>query len=92
MVFVDKDGTVRANPKTTDAVNAPKGPEGGGDQNGPPPPPVKIDAGQYDGSKFLSSGEFDNEIFSITFTKAGTYQYACLVHPRMVGTLIVKPA
>lgn len=93
VMFVDKDGTVRPNPKTTDAVNAPSpppGPGGGPNDSGPPPPPTKIDAGNYDGSKFLSSGSQDNEIFSITFTKPGTYQYACLVHPRMVGTLIVK--
>ena len=91
IVLIDKDGTVRGNPKTTDAVNAPKAPDSnGGEQHGPPPPPTKIDAGSYDGSKFLSSGQNDNEWFSITFTKPGTYQYACLVHPRMIGTVVVK--
>jgi plastocyanin len=93
IVFIDKDGTLRPNPITNDPVNAPKPPEphGGGEHdNGPPPPPTKIDAGNYDGSKFISSGTNDNEWFSLTFTKAGTYQYACLIHPRMVGTVIVK--
>ncbi len=92
LVFIDKDGTVRGNPKTDDAINAPKAPEssGGHDDNGPPPPPAKIDAGNYDGSKFLSSGTGDNEWFSLTFTKSGTYLYACLVHPRMIGTVVVK--
>ncbi len=93
IILIDKDGTVRFNPKTTDAINAPKAPEGsGGDEhgNGPPPPPVKIDAGNYDGSKFLSSGFADDELFSLTFTKPGAYLYACLVHPRMIGTVVVN--
>jgi plastocyanin len=53
-----------------------------------PPPPT--DGGTYDGSKFLSTGVQGGLVFSLTFTKAGTYQYACAVHPRMVGTLVVK--
>jgi len=28
--------------------------------------------------------------FSITFQKAGTYNYICLLHPWMKGTVIVK--
>ncbi|HZN13511.1 MAG TPA: hypothetical protein VFB78_04530 [Acidimicrobiales bacterium] len=62
-------------------------PETNPDDNESPPP---VDAGNYDGSKFLSSGVQFGLAFSITFTKAGTYQYACLVHPRQVGTLVVK--
>ena len=27
---------------------------------------------------------------TITFTKAGTYRYICLVHPFMHGTIVVK--
>jgi plastocyanin len=52
--------------------------------------PAPVDAGTYDGSKFLSSGVQFGLKFSVTFTKPGTYQYACLVHPRQVGTLVVK--
>ncbi len=55
--------------------------------NEPPPP---VDAGLYDGSKFLSSGVQFGTAFSVTFTKPGTYQYACTIHPRQVGTLVVK--
>ena len=46
----------------------------------------------YDGTKFLSSGaSFEGPMrFSVTFTKPGTYHYACLLHPRMVGELVVK--
>ncbi|HVA15885.1 MAG TPA: cupredoxin family copper-binding protein [Stellaceae bacterium] len=28
--------------------------------------------------------------FSFTFAKPGTYQYFCSIHPRMVGTVVVK--
>jgi plastocyanin len=28
--------------------------------------------------------------FTVTFEKAGTYNYLCIIHPWMVGTVIVK--
>jgi plastocyanin len=28
--------------------------------------------------------------FSVTFPTAGTYQYSCLVHPEMKGTVTVE--
>jgi plastocyanin len=31
-----------------------------------------------------------DEKFSYTFTKAGTFAYFCSVHPKMVGTVVVK--
>jgi plastocyanin len=37
------------------------------------------------------SGAMDtNESFSFRFDKAGTYHYACSIHPRMVGTIVVQ--
>ena len=37
------------------------------------------------------SGALDtNESFSFKFDKPGTYRYACSIHPRMVGTVIVE--
>jgi plastocyanin len=37
------------------------------------------------------SGAMDtNESFSFKFDKPGTYHYACSIHPRMVGTIIVQ--
>ena len=93
-IEIKKDGTVQFNPKAYDPQGGPGFPK----QEGPPPegegedtPPVTVDVGNYDGSKFLSSGVPDGSmLYSITFTKAGTYQYACLIHPRMIGTLVVK--
>ena len=37
------------------------------------------------------SGAIDtDESFSFTFDKAGTYHFTCSIHPRMVGTIVVK--
>jgi plastocyanin len=91
-IIVEKNGEVKLNPKAYDAVNSPKPPESthsDAGPNSPPPPPVQLDAGNYNGSKFISSGAQDNTQFSLTFTKAGTYRYACLIHPRMIGTVVV---
>jgi len=49
----------------------------------------------YDGTGFRNSGspsEFPKPFtYSLTFTKAGTFQYLCLVHgPAMSGTVVVK--
>ena len=30
------------------------------------------------------------ERFSFKFDKPGTYKYVCTIHPRMVGTIVVK--
>ena len=39
---------------------------------------------------FRSAALDTNESFSYRFEKAGTYRYACSIHPRMVGTIIVQ--
>jgi plastocyanin len=37
------------------------------------------------------SGAMDtNETYSFKFDKPGTYHFTCSIHPRMVGTVIVK--
>ena len=53
---------------------------------------TELDAGEWDGSGgFHSSGALDpGATFSVTFTKAGTYPFACVLHPQMVGSLEVK--
>ncbi len=54
----------------------------------------------YDGTGFVNSGVLALNTppgskappsFKLTFTKAGTYQYVCLVHPGMEGTVTVLP-
>jgi plastocyanin len=42
---------------------------------------------------FAKSKALDtDDSFSFTFTKPGTYQYFCYVHPHMTGTIVVEAA
>jgi len=40
--------------------------------------------------QFKSQALDTDEKFSFTFSKAGTYEYFCSVHPKMVGKIFVK--
>jgi plastocyanin len=54
--------------------------------------PVAFDGGTYDGTGFWSSGTIDASPYieyTMRITKPGTYRYACLIHPPMVGTVEV---
>jgi len=84
--FLD-DGTVRLNPKLAPpaggAVPAPEQ-EGEG--------VFEVDGGTWDGEGFWSSGLVSAEPYldyTMRITKPGTYKYACLLHPPMVGTIVV---
>lgn len=82
-------GKVSVNPD----VAYPKG--GPGYPNDPtyqaPDDGAVVDVGNYDGRHFLSSGGPDGPMrYSITFTRPGTYNYACLLHPRMLGKVVVS--
>ena len=100
-----KDGTVRINPKMEpaagDAVPFEPPDEGEG---GPPPdgeggdgPPdgdgiPRHDGGTFDGDGFWSSGLISADPYleyTMRITKPGTYAYACLLHPPMVGRIKV---
>jgi plastocyanin len=64
------------------------------DESAPPPPPIVIDGGSYDGTGLRNSGiilSFPPQLYSykVTFTKAGSYEYFCLIHPDMTGTVNV---
>jgi plastocyanin len=96
--FISKapDGSVHLNPDSP----APAGGAGqpAPDPYAPPPasdaPPTLIDGGSFDGTGFHSSGlvlSFPPALFQykLTFTKAGTYNYICLVHPDMKGVVNV---
>ena len=89
---VDDDGTVEWNPKSYEPVgwDVPRRPEDtGGEED---PEPRKVDVGKWDGKGgFRSSGALSpGESFTLTFTRTGTYAYACVLHPQMVGTVTVK--
>ena len=50
----------------------------------------------YDGTGYVSSGFLTPHgtqpaRYTLTFTKPGTYNYDCLVHPGMDGTITVLP-
>ncbi|MQA99831.1 MAG: hypothetical protein GEU78_06000 [Actinobacteria bacterium] len=86
--FLD-DGTARFNEELEPpAGGAPEAPE-----PEDPSKPMVIDGGTYDGSGFWSSGLFFADPYveyTLRFSTPGTYRYACLIHPPMVGTLVVK--
>jgi plastocyanin len=69
-----------------------------GPKSSPPPPndpSVSAPAGgaTYDGSTYTSSGFIlGGGKYTLTFPKAGTYTYYCLIHGEMVGTVIVQSA
>ena len=55
-----------------------------------PTPPT----GPYDGATLVNSGLAPLgpqavPPFEMTFAKAGTYNYSCVIHPQMVGTIVV---
>jgi plastocyanin len=39
---------------------------------------------------FRSAALDENDSFKFTFAKPGTYKYVCSIHPKMVGTIVVK--
>ena len=92
------DGSVHVNPDSAapaGGAGQPQGPPPSGDSNAPPGPPTPIDGGSYDGTGLHSSGivlSFPPSLFSysLKFTKAGSYEYVCLVHPDMKGTVNVS--
>lgn len=90
--FLD-DGTVRGNEQVHVAAGgAPEVPEEEGPPPDGPPEPLVIDGGTYDGSGFWSSGVLwaDPYVeYTVRVSEPGSYRYACLIHPPMVGTLNV---
>ena len=84
--IIGSDGFVTFNPQAYEAVGGP----GITLPTAPDAPPPNIDAGRWDGSGFISSGLIYQGSYSLTFSRAGRYRYACLVHPRMVGEVVVS--
>jgi plastocyanin len=41
---------------------------------------------------FRSDALDQNDSFTHTFDKPGTYRYVCSIHPQMIGTIVVKSA
>jgi plastocyanin len=58
-------------------------------------PAAQMPAGgsTYDGTAFTNSGILDGQKpYTLQFTKPGVYPYYCLLHPGMMGVVIVNPA
>jgi len=91
-VVIEDDGTVVFSKDATQPVNSPeppKPPRGSG-QSGPPKPSV-IDAGTFEKGAFTSSGLLESgSKYRLRFDEPGSYPYACLIHPQMVGTVEVS--
>jgi plastocyanin len=93
------DGAVHLNAQAAAPVGGPgvpppSGPPSGPPPNGPPPPPTVVDGGVFDGTAPHSSGivlSFPPSLsaYKLKFTKAGSYNYVCLIHPDMKGTVKV---
>jgi plastocyanin len=84
-----KDGTVRINPKLQPAAGGAVPYEPPEDETDAVP---KHDGGTFDGTGFWSSGLIGGEPYleyTMTISKPGTYAYACLLHPPMVGSIKV---
>ena len=43
-----------------------------------------------DSGLFRSGGLDQNDTFTFKFDKPGTYRFLCSIHPRMMGTIVVK--
>lgn len=79
-------GGYQVNPKAFEAQGGPGYPSGHAATS-----TADVNGGNYDGSFFLSSGfPYGPMRYSITFTKPGTYNYVCLLHPKMDGTVVVS--
>lgn len=69
-----------------------------GPKSAPPPPndpsvPAPAGGSTYDGTTYTSSGFLlAGKTYVLTFPKAGTYTYYCLIHGEMVGKVVVQPA
>jgi plastocyanin len=84
------DGSVHLNPKAAAPAGGPGVPQGP-----PSDKPVAIDGGSWSGSGFRNTGVLigagppGSLTYKLRFTRAGTYTYACLIHPDMQGTVKV---
>lgn len=61
--------------------------------NDHPPAPVAIDAGTWDGTGGMHSSGANwvtGDTYTVRFSRAGTYRYACLIHPGMLGRVEVS--
>lgn len=91
IIEFQRNGTVKRNAKLDPPAGGAKKFERPDEEDGSEAP-VEFDGGTYDGTGFWSSGVISSDpylVYSMRITKPGTYKYACLIHPPMVGTVEV---
>lgn len=55
--------------------------------------PSQPSGGKYEGTGLLNSGMLmPGQSYAVSFTKAGVYDYVCILHPMMRGSVVVLPA
>jgi plastocyanin len=91
---VAPDGTVHGNQQAGSPVNSPGQPQSGGGGGGKGISFKVVASKTWDGQGFLNTGlwfSFPPVIdgYKLTFTKAGTYHYLCVIHDNMKGTVVV---
>ena len=94
IITIAPDGGVHANAQAGAPSPPPSSPPPAANPNGPPQPQT-VDGGTYNGAGFHNSGiqaSFPPGLitYSLTFTKAGVYAYACMIHPGMTGIVTVS--
>jgi plastocyanin len=85
---VADDGTIHVNQELLNPVGVTLA-EPAGDPEDPATPPTVTDGGSWDGEGELSTG-LASGFFKLTFATAGTYEYRCLIHDGMEGTITVE--
>ncbi len=68
-----------------------------GQPQGDPTAPAASNTATYDGTGVVNSGLVfptpgQESTFSVTFTKEGSYDYYCVIHPGMTGQVVVQGA
>lgn len=87
LMVQDEEGLWHLNEESVSPAGYEPPPPPEGEPEGPPP---TVDGGTFDGTGFLSSGILFDQPFMVAFSTAGSYEYVCLIHPEMEGTVTVS--
>jgi plastocyanin len=93
-VSKEPDGTVRIHQKTVLPADSPDPPVQNAVFGSPVQGNTVVDGGSFGGVAYKSSGILSAEppgtvSYRLTFTRAGTYQLRCLIHPDMKAQIKV---
>ena len=96
ILLKDPDGSVRMNRKAVDPADSPDPPPELALFDNLTSVSATVDGGSFDGAGFKSSGLMSQNVdgrtsvtYKLAFTRAGTYQLRCLVHPDMKARVTV---